>query len=229
MAIQLISTKDLARSHGVKILVYGMAGAGKTTLCATACSTPVIISAEAGLLSLREHNFPVIQVKTMEDVRGAIDWLYNSEESKQFEWVCVDSITEIAETVLAYEKANNRDPRAAYGNMQEQVMSLIKRFRDLPERNVYVSAKMARIEDMESGTMLYQPMMPGRQLGPQLPYLFDEVFALRVEKDEENQPYRVLQTQRDFQYDAKDRSGALEMWEHPSLCNIVEKITTLEN
>lgn len=225
MAIELISTKELARSHGVKTLVYGMAGAGKTTLCATACSTPVIISAEAGLLSLRDFNFPVIQVKTIKDVNECVNWLYNSEESKQFAWVCVDSITEIAETVLAHEKANSRDPRAAYGNMQEQMMTLIKTFRDLPERNVYVSAKMARLEDVEAGTMLYQPMMPGRQLGPQLPYLFDEVFALRVEKDPENNPYRVLQTQRDYQYDAKDRSGALEMWEKPDLCAIVKKIT----
>lgn len=224
MAIQLVSTKDLARTHGVKTLVYGMAGAGKTTLCATACSTPVIISAEAGLLSLRECDFPVIQVKTITDVHEALKWLYQSEESKQFNWVCVDSITEIAETVLAHEKANSRDPRAAYGNMQDQMMTLVKAFRDLPERNVYVSAKMARLEDIEAGTMLYQPMMPGRQLGPQLPYLFDEVFALRVEKDEEGKPYRVLQTQRDHQYDAKDRSGALEMWEAPSLCNIVKKM-----
>ena len=51
MALKFTTTNQAAQLHGVKALVYGPSGAGKTTLCATA-PAPIIISAEAGLLSL---------------------------------------------------------------------------------------------------------------------------------------------------------------------------------
>lgn len=35
MAIKLTTTAQAARDNGLKVLVHGPAGAGKTTLCAT--------------------------------------------------------------------------------------------------------------------------------------------------------------------------------------------------
>ena len=55
MAIQWTTTGQAGQAHGVKMLVYAGAGAGKTALCATA-PRPVVISAEAGLLSLQKKN-----------------------------------------------------------------------------------------------------------------------------------------------------------------------------
>ena len=55
-------------------------------------------------------------------------------------------------------------------------------------------------------------------------YLFDEVFALRVEKDAEGNPSRWLQTGADLQYSAKDRSGALNLFEPADLGAIAMKI-----
>lgn len=48
MAIQLQSTSGL-HANGVKVLVYGKAGAGKTSLIPT-LPHPVVLSAEGGLL-----------------------------------------------------------------------------------------------------------------------------------------------------------------------------------
>jgi hypothetical protein len=224
MAVKLINSRDAARVNGVKILVYGQAGAGKTRLCATA-PNPVIISAESGLLSLREFDLPVIEVSTIADVHEAYKFLAESEEGSQFASVCLDSISEIAEVVLAAEKKATRDPRQAYGALQEQMAELLRAFRDLPGRNVYMSAKIERSKDETTGAMLYAPSMPGQRLGQSLPYLFDEVFALRVEKDTEGRPTRWLQTQADFQYAAKDRSGALDAFEAPDLGAVINKIT----
>ena len=60
MAIKFSSTKQTVEH--INCLVYGEAGIGKTTLCATAPS-PLIISAEAGLLSLKKHDIPVYEIK----------------------------------------------------------------------------------------------------------------------------------------------------------------------
>jgi len=53
--MKLKSTKDAA-SSGIKALVYGLSGIGKTALAATTGDLPstIIASAENGLLSLRK-------------------------------------------------------------------------------------------------------------------------------------------------------------------------------
>lgn len=224
MAIKLTNTRDAARTNGIKVLVYGQAGSGKTSLCATTGGTPIIISAEGGLLSLRASDIPVIEVSSIADVHEAYAFLM-SPEGAHFDWVCLDSISEIAEVVLNAEKKATKDPRQAYGALTEQMTDLLRAFRDLPGRNVYMSAKQERTKDELSGAVLYGPSMPGQRLGQGLPYLFDEVLCLRIEKDTEGKTVRALQTQPDFQYGAKDRSGALDAFEPPNLAAIAAKIT----
>lgn len=223
MSIKLTTARQAAVDNGIKVMVYGAAGSGKTRLCASVPNA-VIISAEAGLLSLRDTDLPVIEVQTMEDLRDAYRFVNESDEAKGFEWVCLDSLSEIAEVVLAAEKLATKDPRKAYGELSDQMMTLVRGFRDLPGRNVYMSAKMQRDKDEVTGAMLYQVCMPGQKLGQALPYLFDELFALRVEKDAEGNLTRWLQTSNDLQYACKDRSGALDTFETPDLAAIAAKI-----
>jgi len=229
MAIRLTSTKDSAQLHGVKMLVYGGAGSGKTKLCATLGPDTVIISAEAGLLSLSEYDIPTLAVSTLADVYEAYRFVLESADGRKFVNVAIDSISEIAEVVLAAEKKINKDPRAAYGALQETMLDLVKAFRDLPERNVYMSAKIERMKDDMSGAMLYSPMMPGNKVGQAIPYLFDEVMALRVEEDTEGKKSRWLQTVSDYQFGCKDRSGKLLPFEPPDLGKIIAKILNMQS
>lgn len=224
MAITLTSTKDSATLSGLKFLVHGPAGAGKTSLCATTGEPTVIISAESGLLSLRGHDIPVIEVKTLDQLYEAYDFVVNNPQGQSFKWVCLDSISEIAEVVLNHEKKAAKDPRQAYGALAEKMTDLIRAFRDLPGRNVYFSCKQERAKDEQSGAMLYYPAMPGNMLKQGVGYFFDFVFALRVEKDADGNPTRWLQTSRDFNYEAKDRSGSLDMFESPDLAAVSAKV-----
>jgi phage nucleotide-binding protein len=220
MAISLKRTGTLA-SNGVKLLVYGQAGAGKTTLIKT-LPKPIVLSAEAGLLSIQDADIPYIEVNSIETIREAYTWL-GTDEGKQFETVALDSISEIAEVVLNSEKKTAKDPRQAYGAMQEHMADIIRAFRDIPGRNVYMSAKLEKSQD-ETGRILYAPSMPGNKTGQQLPYFFDEVLALRVERDAEGNPQRALMCDSDGLWTAKDRSGKLSQWEAPDLGEIIAKI-----
>lgn len=224
MAIKLTSTKNAALENGLKVLVHGPAGAGKTSLCATTDEPTVIISAEAGLLSLRGHDIPVIEVQSIDDVHEAYRFVTQAAEAQHFRWVCLDSISEIAEVCLAAEKKATKDPRHAYGSLADQMGQLIRAFRDLPGRNVYFSSKQGRSQDQATGATLYFPSLPGQALAQGISYFFDEVFCLRVEKDAEGNAQRWLQTGRDFQFEAKDRSGALAMFEPPHLGAIARKV-----
>jgi phage nucleotide-binding protein len=221
VAIQIKSSGDLA-ADGVKMLVYGAAGAGKTSLIPTLPS-PIVLSAEGGLLSIAGAAVPYIEINDMESLREAWRWLAESAEAREFESVALDSISEIAEVVLNAEKKALKDPRQAYGAMQEQMAEIIRAFRDLPRRHVLMTAKLDKQQD-EMGRVLYSPSMPGNKTGQQLPYFFDEVLALRVERDADGNPQRALMCDGDGVWLAKDRSGRLEAWEAPDLGTIINKI-----
>lgn len=221
--IRWLTTDQVAR-NGVKILGYGTGGTGKTTLCATA-PAPFVISAEAGLLSLARFRIPGAAVSTIAELLEVWRWVSGSAEANQFATICVDSSTELAEVFLQTLKASNKDPRKAYGEMLDQMMQLLRAFRDLAGKHVYITAKEEWAKDEATGAMRFQPMMPGQKLGQQLPYLFDEVFRLIVARDQQNQRQHVACTQADFQFEAKDRSGCLAPFEQPNLTAIINKIT----
>jgi phage nucleotide-binding protein len=221
MAINVKTTGSLA-ANGVKVLVYGQAGAGKTSLIKT-LPQPIVLSAEGGLLSIQDADLPFIEISDMETLREAYTWLTQSDEAKGFQSVALDSISEIAEVVLNAEKKATKDPRQAYGAMQEQMADIIRAFRDLPGRHVYMSAKLEKTQD-EMGRVLYAPSMPGNKTGQALPYFFDEVLALRVEKDTDNNTQRALMCDSDGLWLAKDRSGKLDAWEAPDLGAVIAKI-----
>jgi hypothetical protein len=203
------------------MLVYGQAGAGKTRLIPTLPS-PIVLSAEGGLLSIQSANLPYIEISSMDDLKEAFEWM-STPEGLKYQSVALDSISEIAEVVLNHEKKIAKDPRQAYGAMQEQMSEIIRAFRDLPDRHIYMSAKLEKSTD-EMGRILYAPSMPGNKTGQSLPYFFDEVLALRVEKDADGNTQRAIMCDSDGLWLAKDRSGKLAAWESPDLGEIIAKI-----
>ena len=219
-------------------MVYAPAGTGKTMLNATLPS-PIIISAESGLLSLAPsniervygpgrpdiaYNMPVIKIRNIADLQDAYRWFSESHEATAYQTCSLDSITEILEQVLGEAKKAYKDPRQAYGELAVVGEDLIRKFRDLNGWNVYMSSKMAPFKDEMANITKYGPMAPGSKLAPAIPYFFDMLFALRIGQDEEGNTFRYLQTQPCIQYEAKDRSGALAPSEEPHLGNIIAAI-----
>lgn len=221
MAVNLRNTNDVSIS-GVKLLVYGAAGAGKTYLIKT-LPDPIILSAEAGLLSIKGSDLPYFVIESMSDLNEVYSWIVNSDEAKKYQSVALDSISEIAEVVLSSEKKIAKDPRQAYGAMSDQMADLVRAFRDLPGKHVYFSAKVEKAQD-EMGRILYAPSMPGNKFAQQMPYFFDEVLALRMELTSEGEIQRALMCGSDGIWTAKDRSGQLSPWEEPDLGAIIRKI-----
>lgn len=238
MALKFTSSAQQAQVSGVKVMVYGPAGMGKTVLSATA-PAPIILSAESGLLSLKPKNLvrlfgennpditydvPVIQITNVNDLTEAYNWSIGSKEASQFQTICIDSLSEIAEVVLNNAKRQVKDTRQAYGELIEKMETTIRLFRDLPGKHVYMSSKLEKYKDEGTGVVKYGPSMPGSKLGDKVPYFYDEVFRLGTNKTPQGESYRFLQTQPDLQYDAKDRSGALANMEPPNLTHIFNKI-----
>jgi len=221
MAINLKQTGALS-TNGVKMLVYGQAGAGKTSLIPT-LPRVVVLSAEGGLLSIQGADVPYIEINSMTSLMEAYSWLTESAEAKGFDSIALDSISEIAEVVLAEELKKQKDGRAAYGELNTIMAGMIRAFRDISGKHVFFTAKCDKSQD-ETGRLLYAPSMPGKSLSMQVPYFFDLVLALRVEKDSEGLAQRALMCDSDGIWQAKDRSGKLGAWEAPDLSAIIAKI-----
>ena len=228
---RIVSPADAVQDQGAKILVYGMAGAGKTFLARTAPGKVLVISAEAGLLSIRDaQNVEAIEVKSAAEVVEVYEALRSGK--LQYDTVCLDSISEISELLLQAEKAKHKDARKAYGEVQESVTNVMRAFRDL-QMHVMFICKEDKVNN--DGTFEQAPKMVGTKLGQSITYFFDEVLALRVieDTDEEGNPVqaRWLQTRIGQGYVAKDRSGKLEAFEEPNLTNLIEKLgfATVQN
>ena len=223
--LKFTTTDAAGQLHGIKLLIYGRSGVGKTTLAGT---TPdvLMLSAEAGVLSLRDKSIPMIQITTVAELSEAYHWITTNPQAKSFKTIFLDSITEIAEQVLSNAKLQVKDPRQAYGELIEKMNMLVRSFRDLPGKNVVMLAKQESHLDEVSKMTMFGPAMPGSKVSQQLPYLFDEVFRLGVGKTPDGTEYRFLQTQPDLQYEAKDRSGVLDAIEPPNLSHIFNKILT---
>lgn len=236
--IQVQTSNDAIMQTGVKILAYGAPGAGKTFMAAT-MPNPLLINVEGGLLALRRENLvrvygegnpyitydvPTITISKFSEIDEVYKWCLNSAEAKQYASVCVDSLSEIAETVLNEAKKSVRDARLAYGDMLSKTLKIVRDFRDLPHKHVYMAAKIEMQTDENTGISQYGPSLPGKSLGVALRYFFDEIFYLGSAKDQSGLTYRFLQTVPTIQHYTKDRSGMLDAQEPPVLGHVINKI-----
>jgi len=238
MTLQIDNVTNLTQSNGIKVLVYANAGMGKTVLASTA-PAPLVISTESGLLSLRPQNIervhgvgtagitydvPVIEVNTESELETVYNWCL-SPDWAGYQTIFLDSFSEMCDKVLEEESRKTKHLQQAYGTMAKTMTSYLRKFRDLPNKNVVFICKSAPVKDELTGIVKYQPDIAGNVLKKGITYFFDEVFNLNVATDQATQQnYRYLMTQPDMQYEAKDRSGALAPTEAPNLTHIFNKI-----
>jgi hypothetical protein len=217
MPIAIKSTKDV-KINGIKMVVFGYAGAGKTRLASTA-PKPIIISAEHGLLSLADTDTPYIEVNTVKDIGDAFKLLKTNDD---FQTIIIDSLSEITEVVVAefLKDPEVKDPRQAYGKLAEAMMPMIKNFRNLMGKHVVFTSKAKRVEDEYTGRTTIEPMLPGKVVPENLPYMIDELLYLDIDRKGE----RHLVCNPTTGILAKDRSGKLDGKEPPNLAEIFNKI-----
>lgn len=234
--MRIQSTKSYGYDS-IKMLIYGSPAIGKTSLAGTTGEPTCVISAEAGLLSLSGHDIDFIDMghdddglmlppsKRFDRLKDAFKYLMTEEAQKKYKWVFLDSLTEMGQ--LLHEKLlakypDRKDALILWGEMNTEMRSMIKAFRDIRGYNVVFTA-LAQPEKDENGRRSQGVMLQGK-ISDQLPAYFDEVFYYTMIDDEVKGQTRVLFTDSTDKFVAKDRSGKLDPIEKPDLKNIAEKI-----
>lgn len=217
------STASIQQQPKINALIYGDSGVGKTRLALT-CDRPLVISAEGGLLSLVGHDVPYIEVNDIKSAREAVG--YAIKHASEYGTIIFDSLSEIAEIVLADALQKTPDPRKAYPEAEAAVTRLIRQLRDLPCSVIWIGKSTVVQDDM--GRRIYAPMVPGSKFQDKLPYLLDLVGRLvvdTVQKEDGTVSHRrTLRFVPDGTFTAKDRSGKLPELCPANISKIIERI-----
>lgn len=198
--MKIQSTRNVADDLGIKCLVYGASGVGKTTLCATA-PKPLILAAENGLLSIRKFAIDYVAITSINELLGILDELASNTD---YETICLDSVSEIVDHCLfgIERKLKSRDARHVYPEVRSIVLHILKKLIALPQ-HIIVTCKQQHKEVADQQTVTC-PAVAGTRLSNDLAYMFDMVFYLRVVN---KQRYIIANAGENFV--AKDRTNLL--------------------
>jgi len=226
--MEILGAKDI-HVGGVKCLIYGTAGTGKTTLASTLDpKRTLIISFESGLLSLLDEpgmeDLQYVNVTTLKELNEIYAELLKPEYQSKFDNIFIDSLSEISELVLATVKADPKVYKGMQDNMklymitQEEMVTISKAFRDLAGYNIFMTAlSETYVKNMKECS---RPSMVGQKLGNKMLSLFDFIFYMTSDDDGK----RALYTQPGSTFEAKSRSRKLENKEEADLGRILSII-----
>lgn len=219
---QLRPASHLARQLGVKCLVHGAPGSGKTPIAQTA-PNPVLCIVEPGMLTMRKAtNIPAWEAYEADKIEEFFKWLFESKEANTFDTVVIDSLSQMCEIFLTQELKRNKDGRKAYGELSKRIMEIVNGLYYLPNKHIYLIAKQATEDD--NGTLTRKPYFPGKDLNVKIPHLFDEILhAEKIQVSGRPGLVPAFRTKATFGILARDRSENLDEFEPTNLTTIFNK------
>jgi hypothetical protein len=205
----ITSTKDMALDYA-KVVLYGPPGSGKTTAAAT-WPKPLFLSAESGLLSIRDKAIDVWTIDKWEDLEGAFAYL--KHEKHEYLSVVIDSLTEVQKKLNEYIVRAFPNVKRGYTDLVsesdwganiDKMRKLCRAFRDLPMNVVFITLNQDKEIDGENVT---RPALSGKTLPDELCGWVDTViYCPGPQKDEEGNQRYLGQT-----IDAKGRRAKIRV------------------
>lgn len=218
--------RDFARNFGVKAITYGGPGSGKTPTVATA-PRPLMLMTEPGILTLKNSDVPTFDAFTGARITEFFEWFFNSHEATNFDTLCIDSGSQIAEIIVnealtgKSKGGNKRHGQEAYGDMSRQCMKWFNDLYFMKEKHIYIICKQQAHEVNDS--IYYRPYFPGKELNIKVPHLYDLVMRLGDYAVPSVGQVKAFRTKEQFDMMARDRSGNLAEFEPPNLDGIFKK------
>ena len=250
----ITADERLAQKAGIKGIIVGPAGIGKTSLLYSLDpKTTLFVNAEAGELSVQQWGGDMVRLRTWPDARniaaaiGGPNPAYAPEENyseahyessrqdgfDKYETIFIDSITEVSRICFAwcqkqpecFNKNGEKDTRGAYGLLGREMVAWLKQFQHAPRVNVWLVGLLNEVKD-DFGRINHVMQVEGSKTALEAPGITDQVVSMVQFTPEEGEPYRAFVTHavNPWGYPAKDRSGRLDLIEKPHLGELMDKI-----
>ena len=135
-------------------LIYGKSGDGKTVLAGTAPSLLFLTVEAAGTESAKAMGSDADEmvVDTVELLNEAYDYFKNGTGCSDYEWVCLDSLTEVEELFWSAVQGSNLQKKIQdYGTVATMMKKEVDRWNRLPVNVLYTAHTMALDVEDEDG------------------------------------------------------------------------------
>lgn len=224
--------QQLIERTGIKMLVYGGAGSGKTRMCATTAPKPLLVAIENGILSIQHENIPIFDCRgknCLQAFSQFLQWV-QSPESRQFETIIIDSWSELATILLNSELPKQRDGRKAYSFMATKMLEWSSFLINHVPMNIIFICKQEC--GSNNGNPYHQPCLEGKKLYTEFTHSLDVILRFQSKRfvvNGQSQDYMVASSKNEPDYLARDRSGRLFADEPQDLGLIINKIKNVQS
>lgn len=234
MTFKIITADErLATKAGIKGIILGKAGIGKTSLLYTLNpDTTLFVNAEAGELSVQDWGGDMVRLRTWTDARnlaaivgGGNPSLPDAEPYSmahvqavsegmnlaKYETIFIDSITEVSRICFtwarqqpdAFNRNGDADTRGAYGILGREMVGWLKQFQHAPRVNVWLVGLLNEVKD-DFGRLTYVMQVEGSKTALEAPGITDQVLTMTQFTPDEGAPYRAFVT------------GSVNQWGFPA-------------
>jgi len=227
----IVPVNTLAMKYGVKAVIYGPPGSGKTPLVETA-PRPLMLVCEPGMMSLRKSKVPAYLANTHGRIEGFFKWFFGSTEANQFDTLFIDSGSQLAEIVLSDVFGSFKDGRKVYGEMSRICMEWFDPLFYMPNKHIIILAKEVSEEYTVTGNVngiptlttykFKKPFFPGQDLPMKIAHRYDMIWRANREVIQ-GAKQTVIYCQPTDAFIARDRSGQLADKEPGNLSYLFQK------
>lgn len=203
-----------------KVLLYGVAGTGKTTMAAT-FPRPLFLDLEGGMMSTRRVGpvlrYPANPKESIKSYPQVVDF-YNAvvaEKDPQFDTIVIDSLNELQLLVTQYvvgkfrkvtRQYDDQMTLADYGKANRDFAKVVRLFLNLPFNVVFTAASTQK-EFGDEGSIQIGPKFVGKQVGPDVQRMMDMIGYCFAKRMPNGTSEHYVSFRMTADYLAKDRLG----------------------
>lgn len=235
MSIQIHNTQNFLRRGGIKFMIYGKRGVGKTPIAAT-MPKPLFIASESGLASIRTAGVDYVEMTTLAQIKSVTEWLRNPANIAKYDSIVWDSVSYSTQCTLSELKRIKTYNHAMkyYGDLADAIMPFIELIANDIQKNVCVTAWQGDVYHPVTETVIgCEPLTAGKAIGNYLMHFFDvtmhmarhNVNVQQADGSVVQQAQTYLQTKEANGIFARDRLGVLDPFELPNLSVIINKLS----
>lgn len=206
-----------AIQFGFKALIYGPPGTGKTPIINSA-PKPLLLACEPGMLSMRGSNTPTYFATDAKSLDEFFKWFFNSTETKNFDTIAVDSITEMAVLYLKEGERLHRHGLQSYGHMAERMLEQLNGLYYTRDKHTYLIAK----EDTQQNGFK-RPSFPGKVLPIEVPHKYDAILRLAIHNVPGVGQTKAFRCVGSIDELSRNRTGNLNEFEPPDYGALIKK------